>query len=384
MNALITKCLETSSIGLLYSFPEKMMTKKEKEVVGWIIDYTSKYSRPPSMKRLLENFNTFVPVSNEDPLGDIYERTLVRKRNLHTRQYLMDIQEKLKSGEDPLPYIQELHQTISMDGRQLVRYSQYDRSEYTRREVAYPYGIPMIDKQTGGIGKGDLIYLAGRLGVGKTTFAVWIVAKWLLEKRRILLISNENRPDDIISKIDAFIGGWNPLKRRTLDWTDDELERIKTVTYLASSLEGDVIIPNRPVKSIGEIRGLKQAVQPDIVMIDGIYLMEGARGESMWEKITHISRDLKQLAEEDGTPTVGITQASRKAVGKRMEIDDLAYSDALGQDADLLLGINKEPEQELFVECLKNRWGGEGWGMFLKLFFETMTVKLVDPAAAAS
>lgn len=111
--------------------------------------------------------------------------------------------------------------------------------------------------------------------------------------------------------------------------------------------------------------------------------MNGVAGNSNWEKITEVSRSLKQLADGEGVPILGIHQANRNAIGKRMEVENIAYADALAQDADLVLGVNTEDDGSLFVECLKSRWGRSGWGMFLKIHFDTMRVTVLEAAATA-
>lgn len=378
MNSLISQSLNEGDVHLLFGFPKQLMSKFETRVVEWIVSYTTRYGKPPTIERVSEQFDTFVSVTTSDPIGDIYDRTLTRKRNIYVREYLTRVQEKLKAGEDPLPYIEEVHTAIRGGRGDVLRYSTFDRSAYLRRATSFPYEIQEIDKHTGGIAQGDLIYLIGRLGTGKTTFALWVVSKWLQRERRILLVSNENRADDVIAKIDAYVGGFNPINKRTRQWSEDDVHRLATVSYIAKHSAGEVFIPTKPVQDTKEIASLIYTYRPDLVMIDGIYLMNGAKGDSHWEKITHISRELKQIAEGEGLPLLGIHQASRRAVGKRIEVEDIAYSDALGQDADLVLAINKEEDDSIFVQAIKNRWGDGEWGFFMKFFFDTMQVKILD------
>lgn len=378
MNGLITKSLEDGNIVHLLSFPTELMTPGERQVVEWIRLYAAKHGALPTLHRLGEQFETFMPIPMVDPLGDVYEKELAKKRNLFTRESLLSIQDKLRAGEDPLPHIEKIFNTIRGGGGDVVLYSRYDRSEYTRRITAYPYGIQALDKHTGGAAKGDLIYTIGRLGTGKTSFVLWLVKRWLLAGHRILLASNENRPVDVIGKIDSFIGGWNPLKKRTYDWTDDDLERIRTVSHIAATLDGELIIPSKPVANVSVLESLIYQYSPDIVVVDGVYLMGGGgRGEAMWERVTGISRELKQLAMTAQLPIIGVHQASRAAIGKRVDVENASYSDAIGQDADLVLGMNQEDDGSSYVEAVKNRWGSE-FGFYMKLFFEDMSVRILD------
>lgn len=378
MNELITCSLIEGNVSLLLQFPKVLLTKFETEVVEWIVGYLGKYRKPPTPERLREQFDMFVPIVSSDPLEDIYEQSLIKRRNIHAREFILGIQDRLKDGEDPLPHITTLYNQLKSGASNVTHYTTFDRTSYYRRPASYPYGIDQIDRFTGGISQGDLVYTVGRLGTGKTTFALWLVNRWLLNGRRVLMVSNENRAEDVIVKVDSFIGGFNPLKKRTTSWTGEDLDRLATVSFIASHLEGEMMVPNSPVKDTKELYGLIHTHNPDIVVIDGIYLMGGVSGNSNWEKITEVSRTLKQIADGEGVPILGIHQANRGAIGKHMEIENIAYADALAQDADLVLSVNAEDDDSLFLECLKSRWGKSGWGFFLKIYFESMTVKILE------
>lgn len=378
MNSLITESLKQELVHLLMGFPKVLLADSEKRMVEWIENYVMRFGKTPTLTRFEGEFDTFVSQDSQDPLADIYEQTLTKKRNIYTRQYMTEIQDKLKKGADPLPFIEQLHEHLRSGSGDVSRYTSYDRSMYLRKPTTFPYEIPQLDRYTGGIGKGDLIYLIGRLGVGKTSVALWIVGKSLLQGRRILMVSNENRADDVIAKVDSFIGGFNPIKKRTMEWTEEDKNRLNTVSFIAKNMDGEMFIPNLPVKDVKELRSLVYTYRPDLVIVDGIYLMSGASGDSHWEKITSISRDLKNIAESEGVPIIGIHQANRSAIGKRIEVEHIAYADALAQDADLVMGINPEDDGSLFVEAIKSRWGKDSWGFYLRIFFDTMTVRVQD------
>lgn len=381
MNELITQSLDEANVTYLYQFPDPLLESYERQWIDWIRTYTNKHSVPPTVGRFQAVFDTFVPLKLPDPITDVYEQALIRRRNSWTRRFLMSFKEELDEGADPLPIVEELYRTLAQGDVEILKFSEYDRTRYFRAKTSLPYGIEMLDQYTGGASAGDLIYIFGRLGTGKTTFTLWIIKKWLEAGHRVLVISNENRAEDIISKIDSFIGGWNPIKRRMMNWDDDDRGRIRTVSHIANSLEGEIIIPTVPVTSVDTIQSLIHTHKPDVVVVDGVYLLsENAGNSAAWEKITDVSRNLKRVADGNGIPIVGIHQANRASIGKRVEVDNIAYSDALGQDADLVLGLNEEPEGDLFIECIKNRWGKVHWGLFIRLYFESMTVKLLSDA----
>jgi KaiC/GvpD/RAD55 family RecA-like ATPase len=383
MNDLITQSLEESNVTHLYQFPSVLLETYEREWIQWIKNYTNRHSQPPTVERMVEAHDIFVPVKPVNPITDTYEQVLTKKRNTFSRNFIMKHKEEIDSGVDPLPIIEELYQTLSQGDVEILKYSEYDRSRYFRAATSFPYGIELLDHYTGGASAGDLIYIFGRLGTGKTTFSLWIIKKWLEAGHKVLVISNENRAEDIVSKIDSFIGGWNPIKRRLMNWTEDERGRIKTVSHIASTLEGEIIIPTSTIHNVDEVQALIHSHKPDVVVIDGVYLLSENKGDSAaWERITDVSRNLKRIADGNGVPVIGIHQANRASAGKRVEIENIAYSDGLGQDADLVLGLSEEPGGDLFIECLKNRWGSSHWGLFIRLYFETMTVRLLSDGSA--
>ena len=382
MNVLITQSLTEANVTHLYQFPRVLMEAWEGDQIEWIREYTIRHSEPPSLKRFSKEWDTFIAVDKGDPITDTYEQTLVKKRNFYARRFLMERMDEINEGADPAGIIGELNQVMSLGDVDVLKYSEFDRSEYFRKRTSISYGIEKLDKYTGGAAAGDLIYLAGRLGTGKTTLAIWMIKKWLEDGRKILVVSNENRAEDIIAKIDAFMGGWNPIKRRLMEWTPEEEVRIRTVGHIASTLEGEILIPSVPIHNVNEVQALIHSHQPDVVVIDGVYLLSDNKGDSAnWEKLTDVSRNLKRMADGHGVPIIGIHQANRAAEGKHMEITNMAYSDALAQDADLVLGLTEEPDGDLYIECLKNRWGKNNWAFFVKLYFDTMTVKVLPDVA---
>jgi hypothetical protein len=90
---------------------------------------------------------------------------------------------------------------------------------------------------------------------------------------------------------------------------------------------------------------------PDLVIVDGMYLMRDDRQKQRtvdWKAIAHISQDLKRTAQEFNVPVIGVTQANRKAdkSAKNADLSEIAYADALAQDCDLAIRVQKKINKE--------------------------------------
>jgi hypothetical protein len=101
---------------------------------------------------------------------------------------------------------------------------------------------------------------------------------------------------------------------------------------------------------LGWFRAKLKEVKPDLAIIDGLYLMKDDRSGKKdvdWKAMASISRDTKAAARDFGIPVIGVTQANRgsqKSMGE--DLTETAYSDAFGQDADLVMKVNKVRNKE--------------------------------------
>lgn len=374
-NELITKCLVEKDISLLITFPSELVTAKEREYIAWIKEYTMRYRETPNIERMLAEFSTFIPARTEFPALDVYEQVLTAKRNLYARQFIMEHQEALREGDDPKDLILELASVLQKGGGELLSIRDVDRTTYLIQKGQIPWGIRSLQKAAGGFVKGDLAYVFGRPGSGKTTFAESRAHYWWEMGKRILFVSNENPASEIIGKIDAMIAGWNPLMRRTGIWSESAKAKLGAVSYVTEHADGDIIVPNRKIPTVSELSAVVKTVAPDVVIVDGVYLMrhEEVRGGG-WEQAAAVSRELKQLALDSDTPILGVIQANREAEGKRATRGNVAHTDAYLQDADLMLAISAgDSDDDAVVELLKNRWGPQS-GFLLGIDYDDMVV----------
>lgn len=373
-NTLVTKSLEVKDVSYLLDFPREFLKKQEEEWVKWILEYNMEYGIPPTVKRLTKEFPLFVDIDSDDPVGDIYDQTLRSKKNMYTREYLTVHAEEIKSGNDPSILIEELSRALSVGTGNVLRMSTVSRNKYYDKGKVYSFGVQELDKATGGIMQGDLVYILGRPASGKTTLTEWLAKNWWSQECKVLFVSNENPALHILQKVDSMIGGWNPIKQRTGEWTDRDRNKVKMMSYVSSKSKGDIVVPSKKVKYVSELASFIASENPDIVIVDGVYLMRDPdiRGGG-WEQAASVSRQLKEVALEFNVPIVGVIQANRDAEGKNVKRENVAHTDAYLQDADIMLAITPDEKNVSLVEALKNRWGPLS-GFVMEIDFDDMRI----------
>ena len=256
-----------------------------------------------------------------------------------------------------------------------------DRDKY----AGIPTGFTYLDTVLTGMGRSDLIILAARPGMGKTSFALNIatnVAK--KQKIPVAIFSLEMTKDQLTSRILSAEAGIDSQAFRTgklkeEDW--DDLARASEILHDAPIYMDDtsgITIPEVKAK----IRRINQdPSRPDIglVIIDYLQLMtSGRRTENRVQEISDITRNLKIMAKELNVPVIALSQLSRsaeKATGRsdhRPQLSDLRDSGSIEQDADVVLflyrqayynshqdGADEQQADERTAECIvaKNRHG---------------------------
>lgn len=378
MNKLITKSLQLGEAGSILRFPKALQNEFELKQTDWIAQYFIKHGSLPTLVRFCSEFTFFLPVDSEDPLTDIFEAELAHKRNMLFRAKVSEKQTEILNGSDPLPIVTELNAAFAINSNNTAVWSSYNRMQYFDERPMYSYGVSFIDSSTGGLVGGDLTYIVGRPGSNKTTFAEWLVTCWRLEGRRILYVSNENLASEVMPKLDAFIGGWNPIQHRYRRFDARTRQLIFQVDKLSKVVDGEIIVPEDPAFTTAEIANYISEYNPDIVLIDGVYLMnEGKRTVATWEDVTAVSRGIKRLARKTKLPFIGVIQANREAEGGRVGRNNLAHSDAFLADADTIIALNKnQGNGKVIGQVIKSRWGTtpllESFEMTVN--FENMTI----------
>lgn len=253
-------------------------------------------------------------------------------------------------------------------------------------------GFTALDNLLAGFQKSDLIILAARPSVGKTTFALDIARNAALKyKASVGIFSLEMTDQQLVDRMLAAEAGVDSWKLRTGRLrSDDEFEAVQSA--MARLSEAPIHIDDQPGNNILKMRSAARRLHNeqglDLLIVDYLQLMHPTStkaSDSMVQQVTEISRSLKTLARELNVPVLALSQLSRAVEqrGGKPRLSDLRDSGSIEQDADVVMfihredKINKESERPNIAEILieKHRNGPVGMA---ELYFDQKHVRFLN------
>lgn len=213
-----------------------------------------------------------------------------------------------------------------------------------------PTGYHDFDEMTSGLQPSDLVIIAGRPSMGKTTFAMNIAENVAIKSRSPVLIFSMEMPGEaIVMRLLSSLCRIDQLRIRTGKLADDDWPRISSTVSMLS--DAPLFIDDTPALSPAEMRArarrlTKEHGQLGMIVVDYLQLMQvPGSNENRTAEISEISRSLKGLAKELKVPVVALSQLNRgleQRADKRPIMSDLRESGAIEQDADLIVFIYRD------------------------------------------
>ena len=211
-------------------------------------------------------------------------------------------------------------------------------------------GFARLDDMTAGLQKGDLIVVAGRPSMGKTTFAINIAenAAFGPNKARVGVFSMEMSREQLAFRMISSLGRVNQTHLRVGNIGDEDWSRINSAITMMkdSNIYIDDTGSLTPTDVRARARRLKREHGLDLIIVDYLQLMQVAGNkENRATEISEISRSLKALAKELAIPVIALSQLNRSVEqrnDKKPVMSDLRESGAIEQDADLIMMIYRE------------------------------------------
>ncbi|NTW42828.1 MAG: replicative DNA helicase, partial [Cellulomonadaceae bacterium] len=219
--------------------------------------------------------------------------------------------------------------------------------------IGIPTGFADLDRLTNGLHPGQMIVIAARPAIGKSTLGIDIARSASIKHNRTSVVfSLEMSRTEITMRLLSAEARIHLQKMRSGQMGEDDWQKLAATMGKIS--EAPLFIDDSPNMSLMEIRAkcrrLKQKHNLELVIIDYLQLMSsGKRVESRQQEVSEFSRALKLLAKELEVPVIAISQLNRgpeQRTDKRPMMSDLRESGSIEQDADMVILLHREDAYE--------------------------------------
>ena len=347
-----------------------------------------------------------VPTSgNVEYYGRIVERTSILRRLIHAAGQIAAIAYEEGDADVALDRAEQLIFNISQRHARtdfsllrdiLSEYMNKLDQLHERRGtiVGVPTGFTDLDRLTGGLQRSDLIILAARPSIGKTSLALSLAHNSTVKyQHSVAIFSLEMSKEQLVQRLLSMDAGVDQQRLRTGWIEDDEWDRI--IYAMGTLSEANIWIDDTPGITTVEMRSKARRLQAehgiDLIIVDYLQLMQsvlgsGKRNENRVQEISEVSRNLKALARELNVPVLALAQLSRAVETRQSKVpqlSDLRESGSLEQDADIVMFIyrddiyNPESERKNIADIIvaKHRNGPIGE---VSLYFQASQTRFRD------
>jgi len=345
----------------------------------------------------LAQLTASVPTAlNIEAYGHIVEDFALRRRMLNAASDVaklaydqtVTIEQVIQKSEATIFGVSDQRSSGQMAPIRKVVDEFFERIEYLHEHKDEPLGIPTgypdLDKLTGGLQKGDLIIIAARPGVGKTSLMNNIGYHAAFRHRqRVAIFTLEMSNEQLVQRFVASETAIDSQRLRVGDLRDDEWGALTKVCMQMADLY--IFLDDTPSLSPLDLRVKSRRIYQeyglDLIIVDYLQLMQGengSRSDNRVQEISYISRALKGIARELKVPLIAGSQLSRtveQRSDKRPMLSDLRESGSIEQDSDIVAFIYRDevynPDTEFKniaeISVAKNRNGPTGK---VNLFFD--------------
>ena len=341
----------------LLTLTDELKRKKELDIIGG-----SAY---------LTDLTNYVPTSaHAETYAEIVAQKAVRRRLIKASSDISELgyneetttEELLEKAESELFSVSDQSLKQDIVSIESILTESFDRMEELHRNKGALRGVRTgyrdLDTMTAGLQRSDLIVLASRPAMGKTTLVTNLAYNVAtIAKQPVLFFSLEMSKEQLVDRMLADSSGVDAWNIRTGNLSDDDFSKLSEA--MGELAEAPIFIDDTPGLSVLEMRTKARRANHEqplgLVIVDYLQLMQGS-GRSdgnRVQEVGEISRGLKLIARELNVPVIGLSQMSRSVESRSPQIPqlaDLRESGSIEQDADIVMFIYREayynPETE--------------------------------------
>lgn len=358
----------------------------EPELPVWefIQNHITKYSELPHESTLVEKG---VPeVDTPEPFGFYVDQLIDRYTQKKLGVMTQDVVEKLNHAQlteakgvltstlSHLTLMEVRQKLISLTEDAEFEYTQVYAQKNSGTFKSIGMGWPYLDKMTGGLVSGDIVSIVGRPGQGKSFLGMYsALHMWRDQKKSVLFVSMEMPAEEVLSRMIALYTKVDPGNVKKAQLSTKEFSIINSGLAKFSTEEADFWVLDANLSgTVIDIFSIGVNLKPDVVFVDGAYLLRSENPRlNRYERVAENAELLKKMAHNASIPCIPSWQFNREASKKNkksevMGLEDIAYSDVIGQISSVVLGLFEEDALQLQelksrrVMILKGRSGEAG------------------------
>jgi replicative DNA helicase len=332
-------------------------------VFRWALEYWQTHGDSPTARALKQNFPSYKLVRVEEPLSYCIDELREQLKRARVEEAMLEatvLRNQEGTRADEVINLLEIAlvdthieasalRDVNVSGSWRSRWDQYKRlKELPDGMRGITFGFPALDEVTSGAQDGQLITVIGEPKVGKSTLLLRMAKAAHEAGKKVLFIGFEMSNEEQLARFDSMVAGVDHARLMKGKLGPEAEKRLRRQLRLYHERTSDnPFIMTEDISSTTTVPGVQakiQQYQPDIIFIDGVYLMDDV--DSYTEKgsaqhLTNVTRGLKRLALNSRRPVVCTTQVltwkmPKKAKG--LTADAIGYSSSFAQDSDLIVG----------------------------------------------
>lgn len=311
----------------------------------------------------LTELTNYVPTAaHAESYAEIVAQKAVRRRLIKASGEISELgydeststQELLQQAEAELFEVSDQSLKQDLTSLESILTDSFDRLEELHRNKGALRGVRTgyrdLDNMTAGLQRSDLIILAARPAMGKTTLVTNLMYNVAtIAKQSVLFFSLEMSKEQLVDRMLADASGVDSWNIRTGNLSDDDFSKLSEA--MGEMAEAPIFIDDTPGLSVLEMRTKARRAAHDqplgLIIIDYLQLMQGSGRDNgnRVQEVSEISRGLKLIARELNVPVIALSQLSRSVENRSPQIPqlaDLRESGSIEQDADIVMFIYRE------------------------------------------
>lgn len=371
---LLSKILEERDLPYLYERGIKdswFVDNDVRRVWVFVREHFAKYAECPSLDVINQNFPTWKQYESQDNIDYLVDNVVSSRRAASVIKMIeaaANALDKSRDHEEALRIFQAGIISLEEDGLSktsdlnLIEDPKKRWEEYLWRKnnpglLGVGTGFPSVDKVTGGLQPGQLIVVVAPPKTGKSTLALQFAQNVHLQDKSVMFQSFEMSNHEQQTRYDAMRAriSHSRLINGVLD-TDEEARYQTKLNSMENMRKPFWLVDSANGSTVSGIASKIQVLHPEIVFIDGVYLMiDEQTGEANTpQAITNITRSLKRMAQKFKVPVIITTQVLNWKMRKgQVTADSIGYSSSFVQDADVVFGLQREDENVDDTRVLK-------------------------------